>query len=101
MKLTAGQNLVSLVDSTSVIVVRAPAGEVRITCGGREMVPQGSTAVSVLSPVPGQGGAQLGKRYADEELGLELLCVKGGSEQLAADGAPLAPKTAKPLPASD
>jgi hypothetical protein len=44
---------------------------------------------------------QLGKRYAAEDLGLELLSVRGGEHALAVDGIPLALKVAKPLPASD
>jgi len=45
--------------------------------------------------------SQPGKRYVNETLGLELLCTKGGEGVLAVDGAPLAIKTSKPLPASD
>ena len=43
----------------------------------------------------------LGKRYADEELGLELLCTQGGDGALAVGDAPLLVKGAKPLPSSD
>ena len=46
-------------------------------------------------------GPQLGKRYADEELGLELLCTRAGAGALTADGAVLGLKGAKPLPSSD
>jgi hypothetical protein len=46
-------------------------------------------------------GTLLGKRYADEDLGVEVLCTKAGTGTLALDGTPLPIKAAKPLPASD
>ena len=45
--------------------------------------------------------ALMGKRYADEELGLEVLCTRSGSGALTVDGNVLSLKGAKPLPASD
>ena len=47
------------------------------------------------------GGTQLGKRYADDELGLELLCTKAGEGSISVGETVLAVKGAKPLPASD
>jgi hypothetical protein len=47
------------------------------------------------------GGTQLGKRYADEALGLELLCTKAGEGSISVGDAILEVKGAKPLPASD
>ncbi|HEV7864070.1 MAG TPA: hypothetical protein VGR20_15265 [Acidimicrobiia bacterium] len=47
------------------------------------------------------GPTLLGKRYADEALGLELLCTKAGAGGLFVNGAPLGRKEAKPLPSSD
>lgn len=46
-------------------------------------------------------GAVLGKRYADDDVGLEVLCTRAGDGALTVDGAPLLLKRAKPLPASD
>jgi hypothetical protein len=43
----------------------------------------------------------LGKRYADEAVGLELLCVKAGDYPVAVNGTPVTQKSAQPLPASD
>lgn len=43
----------------------------------------------------------IGKRYADEELGLEVLCTKPGANALSVGDQPLQIKGAKPLPASD
>ena len=46
-------------------------------------------------------GALIGKRYSDDEQGLELLVTRGGAGTLAIGETPLALKDAKPLPASD
>jgi hypothetical protein len=46
-------------------------------------------------------GPLLGKRYADDDLGLELLCTRAGTGALTVDGRPLLLKGAKPLPSSD
>jgi hypothetical protein len=46
-------------------------------------------------------GTLLGKRYADEELGLELLCSQAGEGALTIGDQPLLIKGAKPLPSSD
>jgi hypothetical protein len=43
----------------------------------------------------------LGKRYADEETGTEVLCTKPGEGSLSIGDVPLPFKDAKPLPASD
>jgi hypothetical protein len=99
MKLQVGQTLVSAVDSTSVVVVRAPADELSVTCGGQEMAPKGTGAPAAGGP--GDGGIQLGKRYVLDGVELELLCVKAGSHPVEVDGVALTLKTAKPLPASD
>lgn len=103
MKPRVGQTLSSTVDATTVVVVRAPKQDVALTCGGAAMVDlraggDGGPGV----PDPDQmTGSLLGKRYADDGLGLELLCTKGGGGALAVDGVILPVKGAKPLPASD
>ncbi|MFJ9629393.1 hypothetical protein ACIQPR_24590 [Streptomyces sp. NPDC091280] len=102
MRPRVGQMLGSTVDTTAVIVVRSPDHDLDITCGGAAMAegPATGTPAGVADPDPA-GGSLLGKRYADEELGLELLCTKPGPGTLAVNGVPLPVKTAKPLPASD
>jgi hypothetical protein len=102
MKFRVGQTLSSPVDTTAVIVVRAPEADVEITCAGVPMFDArtGSAPEGTADPAQ-QGGSQLGKRYADEELGLELLCTKGGEGTLAVNGTPIPLRDAKPLPASD
>ncbi|MFJ4840694.1 hypothetical protein [Streptomyces sp. NPDC088746] len=103
MKPRVGQTLSSTVDTTTVIVVRAPQQEVTLTCGGAAMVDLragGESGNGVPDPA-WMTGTLLGKRYADDGLGLELLCTKAGDGALAVDGALLPVKGAKPLPASD
>jgi hypothetical protein len=80
MKPRAGQTLASTVDTLTVIVVRWPGEDLEITCGGVEMVdPKGPAAGATGTADPAQmAGTQLGKRYADDELGVELLCTKAG-----------------------
>ena len=85
-----------------VVVVRAPSSDVEAGCGGAPLLDEGQEAAgaSVLDPALGEGPL-LGKRYADDELGLELLCVRAGKGALTVDGRPLLVKGAKPLPSSD
>lgn len=103
MKPRVGQTLASTVDTTTVIVVRSPEEDLEISCGGAPMVdPKGPEAGTTGTADPAQmDGSQLGKRYADDELGVELLCTKAGQGTLAVNGTPLPLKSAKPLPASD
>src|SRR6266699_975551 len=88
VRFRAGQQLVSAVDSTAVIVIRAPEGECTLTCGGVAMAAPGEPAPG--EPAPGEpvpaaepdpslmGGTQLGKRYVDEADTIQVLCTKGG-----------------------
>jgi hypothetical protein len=103
MKPRVGQTLSSSVDTTTVIVVRAPDADVELTCACVPLYDaKGGAAAPEGDADPGQmAGTQLGKRYADDDLGLELLCTKGGQGTLAVNGAPLPLRDAKPLPASD
>jgi hypothetical protein len=101
MRLKPGLRLRSAVDTTEVIAVRAPGAEVDLRCGGAPMVAAGGDeAGGSLDPAWSEG-TLLGKRYADEALGLELLCTKAGEGSLSVDGVALPMKDAKPLPASD
>jgi hypothetical protein len=102
--LRAGSRLCSVVDGTEVIVVRPPSATAVVTCGGEPMVPPGdrpANSADTSGRDSGDGGALLGKRYGDDESGVELLCTRPGSFPLACDGRPLQVKEAKPLPASD
>ena len=46
-------------------------------------------------------GTLLGKRYADDDAGLELLCTAAGEGSLSVGEVTLEIKGAKPLPSSD
>ena len=102
MSLKPGTRLRSQVDATEVVVVRPPAGEVTISCGGHAMIDLAAEPAAGLAAEPGSGGTQVGKRYTSpQDEKLELLVTKPGTSALAADGAELVLKDAKPLPASD
>jgi hypothetical protein len=96
-----GTRLHSTVCTTTAVVVRPPTGDVTITCGGAPME-EGASGDSSGEIKPGfDQGTLLGKRYTDEESGLELLCTKGGGGGLFAGDRELTIKAAKALPASD
>jgi hypothetical protein len=100
--LKAGARLKSTVCTTEVIIVKAPAGDIDVTCGGAAMVLGTETVTDRGEPAAdAKGGTALGKRYVNADESLEILCTKAGEGSLGADGAALALKEAKPLPASD
>jgi hypothetical protein len=103
MKLKVGQSLASVVDATTVLVVKATDAEYSVTCGGAAMVdPKQAASMAGEAPTPAPGaGVQLGKRYTDEDGTLELLCTKSGTHPLAASGVILSLKATTALPASD
>jgi hypothetical protein len=101
VKFRAGQKLVSAVDTTAVIIIRAPAVECTLTCGGVAMASADDPAAQAEPDPSLMGGTQLGKRYVDEADTIQVLCTKGGGGTLALDGTPLVIQAAKPLPASD
>ena len=102
MELRAGMRLRSAVCQTEVIVVRAPSVDTDLRCGGQPMIPLGEEPGPGRQPVaPYDGGTMLGKRYADEDTGLEILCTKAGAGSLSVGDVVLAIKEAKPLPSSD
>jgi hypothetical protein len=47
------------------------------------------------------GGTQLGKRYGDDEVGIQLLCTKPGAGSFSIGDSALERAEAKPLPSSD
>ena len=101
MQLTVGSRWKSTVCESQVIVVRSPGGDLELACGGHPMVPVDADAPMGAVDPAHEEGTQLGKRYADDEVGLELLCTKAGKGSLTVNGAPLGLKDAKPLPSSD
>ena len=102
MELRPGLRLESATCNTQVVVVRAPkdVSDVDVRCGGQPMREIGAGGDRLA--IAGEGDATLlGKRYADDDLGLELLCTQGGDGSLSVGVAPLLVKGAKPLPSSD
>lgn len=101
MQLKAGSRLQSAACDTQVIVVRAPKDDVDLRCGGHPLVAQGATADRAPLDPNHSSGSAMGKRYADEGLGLELLITKAGAGSLSIGDEPMSLKDAKPLPSSD
>jgi hypothetical protein len=100
-ELKAGSRLKSAVCTTEVIVVKTPAGNLDVTCGGVAMVAATET-VERGSPKPdAAAGTALGKRYVNADETLEILCTKAGEGSLGIGDTLLSLKEAKPLPASD
>lgn len=101
MELSAGSRWRSAVDTTEVIVVRPATGDVVLECGGHPMVPVGAEPPGGEIADGCNGGTLLGKRYVDDEAGIEVLCTTAGDGSLGLSGRPLELKSAKPLPSSD
>jgi hypothetical protein len=101
VQLTPGTRLRSGTDTTEVVVVRCPADDIDLRCGGHPLTPIDSEpAAAAIEPGFDQG-ALVGKRYVEDELGLEVLCTKGGPASLSIGSELLTIKGAKALPASD
>ncbi|HTW99659.1 MAG TPA: hypothetical protein VMD59_12825 [Acidimicrobiales bacterium] len=101
LQLKAGLRLRSATDTSEVVVVKAPADPVDLRCGGHPFVPADAEVTPQSIEAGFDGGTQLGKRYADEDLGLEILCTKAGEGAISVGETILPVKGAKPLPASD
>jgi hypothetical protein len=102
MELRPGLRLESATCDTQVVVVKAPkdTADLEVRCGGEPLRELGAGGDRL--PMTGGGeGTLLGKRYADEEVGLELLCTQAGDGALTIGDRPLLVKGAKPLPSSD
>lgn len=102
MQLRPGLRLESATCDTQVVVVKAPkdVSDIDVRCGGAPMREVGTGGDPVAMTTDGDA-TLLGKRYADDELGLELLCTQGGAGALSVGDTPLLVKGAKPLPSSD
>jgi hypothetical protein len=98
--LAAGKRLRSNMSDTEIIVVRAPATPLELSCGGQPMTADPVSTGTAL-PDTGEHASVLGKRYVDTDTGLEVLCTKPGPGVLTADGRVLTIKAPSALPASD
>lgn len=102
MDLKPGSRWASAVCATEVVVVRSPAGDVDLRCGGTSMVTHGAQPSDGISIDPDFAtGTQLGKRYVGVDGSLEMLCTKGGDGGLSVGAEAAQLKDAKPLPSSD
>ncbi|HVT41366.1 MAG TPA: hypothetical protein VHD39_00180 [Acidimicrobiales bacterium] len=101
IQLKAGLRLRSATDACEVVVVKAPGDPVDLRCGGHPFLPSDAEVTPQSIEAGFDGGTQLGKRYADDDLGLELLCTKAGEGAISVGETLLPVKGAKPLPASD
>ena len=98
--LSAGQRLKSTVCATEIMVIAAPDEDIELQCGGATMTDGEGNAGGRVDADYAEGTA-LGKRYVNEDGGLELLCVKPGDGSLSAGGEVLKVKDAKKLPKTD
>lgn len=98
MSLKVGSRLRTPTSTAEVIVVKAGAADGDLLCAGGTMTPD---AVTVDQQGAGDSPVVLGKRYTDDESGIEVLCTKPGAGPLVFDGRELVVKTASALPASD
>lgn len=102
MELKPGSRWKSAVCDTEVVVVRPPKMPVSLECGGHPMMAHAAAKPEGLEiSAEHVSGSQMGKRFADEDSGLEVLCSKAGAGSLAIDGKAIVAKDAKKLPASD
>ncbi len=83
-------------------MVKVPGGDVDLQCGGHPMAVLGGDVTPGAEVKAGfDEGTQVGKRYVEEDAGVEVLCTKAGSGSLSVGDVALTLKGAKPLPSSD
>ena len=99
--LKAGARFKSAVCDTQVMVIKAPAGEFELHCGGVAMLPPNADVGAETLHASHSAGTLIGKRYVNADESVELLCTKGGRGSLVLNGTPLEVKQAKQLPSSD
>ena len=101
MALKAGARFKSAVCDTQIMVIKAPAGDFELACGGSAMLAPAAAAPGGAQLAPGAAETLIGKRYVNADESVELLCTKGGKGALALNGMPMEVKQAKQLPSSD
>jgi hypothetical protein len=99
--LKAGARFKSAVCDTQVMVIKAPAGDFGLACGGVAMLAPNADVGTETLHASHAAGTLIGKRYVNADESVELLCTKGGKGSLTLDGTPLEVKQAKQLPSSD
>jgi hypothetical protein len=102
MELKPGSRWRSAVCDAELVVVRPPKTPATLECGGAAVIPHGDVRPEGASvSADHAAGSQAGKRFADPETGLEVLCTKAGAGSLSIDGRAIGATEAKKLPASD
>jgi hypothetical protein len=102
MELKPGSRWRSAVCTAEAVVVRPAKGAAVLECGGHPMTALTAPKPEGLALSPDHsGGVAVGKRYFDEETGLEVLASKPGAGSLAVNGRALQLREAKALPSSD
>jgi len=101
MALKAGARFKSAVCETQVMVIKAPAGEFDLACGGAGMLAPAADMGGATLHSSHASGSLIGKRYVNADESVELLCTKGGKGSLSLGGIAMEVKQAKQLPSSD
>ena len=91
----------SAVCGAEFVVVRSPASEGELACGGIAVRAHGDAGELVAAASEASEPIMAGKRYTEEHSGIEVLASKPGKGALTFAGRALSRKEAKPLPASD
>lgn len=100
--LRPGSRWRSAVCESEVIVVRAPSAPVLLCIGGAPVLAAASDRPPLSELAGGLAeGTLLGKRYADEPSGLELLCTRSGAGTITVAGRRATIMAPRKLPASD
>ncbi len=94
-----GTKLSSTVCKTQIMVLRVPAAELDISCGGAPMQVGDPAELGAMSGE--NSGTLVGKRYTDSDETMEFLCTRGGDGSIAVAGYDIDIKAAKKLPSSD
>ena len=101
MEVKPGTRLRSVADATEIIVVKAPKADVDLRCGGHPMAPIDAPPGDAPVASGFDQGTLIGKRYAHDRAGLEVLCTVPGAGALSVGPELLELKQAKALPSSD
>ncbi|WP_426571489.1 hypothetical protein [Aquihabitans sp. McL0605] len=97
-----GARVRSAVCDAEAVIVKAPAGDLDLRCGGAAMHGPDEAAADGAVLVAGfDTGCLIGKRYVDATGDIEVLCTKSGTSALSLGDEVLVLKDAKPLPSSD
>lgn len=96
MALQVGSRLRCPRSQCEVIVLKGTASDEPLLCGGSAMTTDGVTGEGADGPL-----IALGKRYVDNDAGIEVLCTKAGPGPLTFEGRELVIKAANALPSSD